>query len=66
MKFLNSYLQEFDIPMAYKIKQDISLISFLKMVLVVATKKVAKVIVPSAFLKNKKTIEIKPILKVQD
>lgn len=66
MKFLNSYLQEFNIAMAYKIKQNIPLMSFCKMVLVVAAKKVAKVIVPSVFVKDKKSVEVKPIVKVKN
>ncbi|MGM0519938.1 MAG: glycosyltransferase family 2 protein [Campylobacterota bacterium] len=64
MKFLNSYLQEFNVGMAYRIKENISLISFCKMVLVVGAKKAAKVIVPSVFVKNKKTVGVKATLRI--
>lgn len=66
MKFLNSYLQEFNIAMAYKIKQNITLISFLKMVLVVGAKKVLKLIVPRLLISKEKIVKIQPILKVKN
>jgi len=64
MRFLNSYSQEFNIAMAYKIKQNISLISFCKMVFAIGTKKVVKAFMPKVFIAKEKMVEVKPILRV--
>lgn len=66
IKFLNNYLEEFNIVMAYKIKKEIPSLSFYKIFVAIVIKKIVKVLIPSNFIKTKKVVEVKPILKVKD
>ncbi len=66
LKFLNNYLQNFNFIMAFKIKKDISLVSCLRIILVLLIKKILKFIVPKIFVSKKKIVKIKPTLKIKN
>lgn len=66
LKFFNNYLQDFNLVMAFKIKRDISIISFFKAIFILLAKRTLKILVPKIFIAEKSKLKIQPSLKIKN
>lgn len=64
LKFLISFLKDFNLTMLFKIKKDIPLFIFYKNLIFLLTKGLLKIFVPKIFISKKKKIKIQPTLKI--
>lgn len=64
LKFLVSFLKDFNLVMVFKIKKDIPLFIFFKNLIFLFFKGLLKIFVPKFFILKKKNIEVQPTLKI--